>query len=138
MNLENSSQFPWLTLVTLLPLLGALLLTAVPRVHEGLLKGLALGWSLIVFVVSLPIYFKFDPSNAGYQLTELHEWIPAIGVQYALGVDGISLWLVMLSTFLTPIILLGSQLNEVAQVLTKLLSALVKQFWLMAISTVKH
>jgi NADH-quinone oxidoreductase subunit M len=108
MNLENSSQFPWLTLVTLLPLLGALLLTAVPRVHEGLLKGLALGWSLIVFVVSLPIYFKFDPSNAGYQLTELHEWIPAIGVQYALGVDGISLWLVMLSTFLTPIILLGS------------------------------
>ena len=108
MDNEASSPFPWLTLVTWLPLLGGLLLTAVPRVNETLLKGLAFGWSLIVFVVSLPLYFGFDATDAGYQFAETAEWIPALGIKYALGIDGISLFLVLLSTFLTPLILLGS------------------------------
>jgi NADH-quinone oxidoreductase subunit M len=104
----EGSGIPWLSLVTLLPLFGALLLTTVPRAHEGLLKGLAFGWSLVVFGLSLGIYFNFAKDSADFQLVESHEWIKSLGIRYALGVDGISLFLVLLSTFLTPIILLGS------------------------------
>ena len=113
MDLQIAAQaegggIPWLSLVTLLPLVGALLLMTVPRVHEGLLKGLALAWSLVIFGISLGVYFKFQKGNPDFQLVETHDWIAAIGAKYALGVDGISLFLVLLSTFLTPIILLGS------------------------------
>jgi NADH-quinone oxidoreductase subunit M len=104
----TATAFPWLSLITFLPLLGALALTSVPRVHETLLKGLALGWSIVVFLISLGVYTSFEKGNPDFQLTETHEWITSFGIKYAVGVDGISLFLVLLSTFLTPIILLGS------------------------------
>ena len=104
----DTGALPWLTLLTFMPIAGALMLTAVPRIHEGLLKGLALGWSLCIFVLSLGMYAAFDPKSADMQFVETHNWIASIGARYAVGIDGISLFLVMLSTFLTPIILLGS------------------------------
>lgn len=64
--------------------------------------------SLATFVLSLEIYFGFQSSGADFQMTETATWIPALGISYNLGVDGISLWLVLLTTFLMPIAILSS------------------------------
>lgn len=64
--------------------------------------------SLAVFVGSLRLYQGFDPMGAEFQFSEYAEWLPMLGVRYLLGIDGISLWLILLTTFLTPILILGS------------------------------
>ena len=74
-------------------------------------KRLAFGWSLLVFLLSLalvPGFGFFDPGIATLQLQEQVPWIPRFGVQYALGIDGLSIWLVLLTTFLTPITILST------------------------------
>ena len=103
-----TNALPIISLVTFLPLVGGLLLMAIPRENEGLLKGLALAWSLVVFSLSLAIYTGFDPASAGYQFSENRAWVESLGIRYVVGIDGISLFLVLLTTFLTPLILLGS------------------------------
>ncbi len=97
-----------LTLVTFLPAIGAVVVLLLPRRQEGVTKLVALGTTVVTFVVSLPVYFRFDPSSADYQFVEQRGWIPSLGVTYHLGVDGISLLLVLLTTFLMPLVLLSS------------------------------
>lgn len=76
---------------------------------EDRAKHIALRWSLAVFVLSLGLWWAYDPSQgAGYQLASSDPWITVWGVSYALGVDGISLFMVLLSTFTTPLAILGS------------------------------
>jgi NADH-quinone oxidoreductase subunit M len=94
-----------LTVVTFLPLIGALALTLVPRRRDGLLRGGALAIAVGTFVLSLPLYFRFDAGSAEYQFVEVARWMPTLGAAYHLGIDGISLLLVLLTTFLTPIAL---------------------------------
>lgn len=95
-----------LTTVVFLPALFALLMMLWP--NEKSLRPLALGLSLVEFVLSLKILRDFDPNSPALQLVEKHMWIERFGIQYFFGIDGISLWLVLLTTFLTPIIILGS------------------------------
>jgi NADH-quinone oxidoreductase subunit M len=95
-----------LTLVTFLPLLGVLLHLLLPREEEGLHRGLAFTTALATFVVSLFLLPGFD--NAGWNHVVDKEWVASLGIHYKLGVDGISLWLVLLTTFLMPIVLLSS------------------------------
>ena len=64
--------------------------------------------SLLVFAETLLLAWQFDPASADFQFVERYAWIPAFGISYAVGVDGISLWLVVLTGFLTPIALLSS------------------------------
>ena len=72
-------------------------------------KHLALYWSLAVFVLSIGLWWAYDPAlGGGYQLDSSRPWIEQWGVSYALGLDGISLFLVMLTTFTTPLAILGS------------------------------
>ncbi len=100
---------PLLSLILWLPAVGALLLIA--PLSATTAKWVAFGWSLLVFLISLaliPGLGAFDPRNAGLQLVERARWIPSFGVQYYLGIDGISLWLVLLTTFLTPITILST------------------------------
>ena len=97
-----------LSTVTFLPVLGALVIFLVPRRSEELIKVVALITSLIAFVVSVPLYTRFDAGTAEYQFVEQHAWMPAFGISYHLGVDGISLLLVLLTTFLMPLTLLAS------------------------------
>jgi NADH-quinone oxidoreductase subunit M len=97
-----------LTVVTFLPFAGALLLMLVPRRHEAALRLGALGIALATFAVSLPLYFRFDGTSADYQFEEIARWMPTLGVTYHVGIDGISLLLVLLTTFLTPIALASS------------------------------
>jgi NADH-quinone oxidoreductase subunit M len=101
-----------LSAVVFLPILTALGLMAPSlfgaRMSEGVWKGTALLSSLIGFLLSLRLWARFDPTAGGMQLVERAEWIPDYGIQYYLGVDGISLFLVVLTAFLLPIILLAS------------------------------
>ena len=100
-----------LSLVTFLPLAGALaiFLTGSPnKDNPELAKKLALGVSLATFLVSLGLYAGFDSSTAEFQFVERAAWLPTFGVEYFLGVDGISLPFVILTTLLTPICILAS------------------------------
>ena len=100
--------FPWLTAVTFAPLAGGVLMLAVPRTARNVLRWWALVVSLAVFVLSLGMLAQFHAGDAGYQLVEHASWIPSLGVNYVMGVDGISLFMVVLTTFLTPIAVLAS------------------------------
>jgi NADH-quinone oxidoreductase subunit M len=96
------------SLVTFLPAAGALALIAVPRRSETALKMLALLVTLAAFAASLPLYFGFDGESADVQFEDVVRWMPTLGVSYHVGVDGISLLLVLLTTFLTPIVLVSA------------------------------
>jgi NADH-quinone oxidoreductase subunit M len=97
-----------LTAVVFLPAAGALLLMFFPASRSKAIKAFALAVSLVAFVVSLVLWLRFDPSHPGFQFVERAEWIPTLGVRYAVGTDGISLVLVLLTTILTPVALLFS------------------------------
>ncbi|MEX0869633.1 MAG: NADH-quinone oxidoreductase subunit M [Nitriliruptoraceae bacterium] len=95
------------SLTVALPLAGALLL-ALTRLTERGAKAAAMATSLVTFVASVAMLAGFDRSEAGFQLAESTVWIPAIGANLSFAVDGISLVLILLTTFLTPLILLAS------------------------------
>ena len=96
---------PVTTIVTFLPAVGAVLLALVPRRAEGALRGLSLGIAILTFIASLPLWFGFDADLADYQFEEVVRWMPGLGVSYHVGIDGISLLLVLLTTLLTPVAL---------------------------------
>ncbi|AZZ38214.1 Fe-S-binding domain-containing protein [Bdellovibrio sp. qaytius] len=95
-----------LSVVLFLPLVFALILIVWPQSQT--LRHLALGLSLIEFLASLAVLKNFDQASAALQMVEQYSWIPRFGITYFIGIDGISLMLIMLTTFLTPIIILGS------------------------------
>jgi NADH-quinone oxidoreductase subunit M len=96
-----------LSIIVWLPIAAAVVLAFFPRRSAAAIKGTGLVASLATFAVSLMILPRFGEA-AGFQLAEHHAWIPQWGITYSLGVDGISLWLVLLTTFLTPIVFLSS------------------------------
>jgi NADH-quinone oxidoreductase subunit M len=107
----NQAGFPLLTLLTFLPLVGVAILLTV-RGDEAVVasnaRWTALWTSLVVFVLSLVLWVKFDAANAGFQFVETVSWVPQAGLTYKMGVDGISVLFVLLSTALTPICILAS------------------------------
>jgi NADH-quinone oxidoreductase subunit M len=104
----NVLGYPILSLITYLPLVGAFLLLFVGRERIAVIRNLAFIASLASLALSLLLPFKYDQTTAAVQFSERVTWIPSIGVRYFLGLDGISLWLVMLTTFLSPIAVLCS------------------------------
>ena len=94
-----------LSLIIFLPLAGAVAVALLPRGNEKLHRAVAMVFSLATFAASLWMLAGFDPSQSGYQFVESAQWIPQSSITYKLGVDGISLWLVMLSTFMFPIVI---------------------------------
>jgi len=101
-----------LSLMTFFPILGMIVLLLIPKENDGLLKGLTLVFTLITFVISLPLAFnEVFKTSAEMQYTEFYRWI-SIGdyfqMNYNVGVDGISLWLVILTTFIMPIAVLST------------------------------
>jgi NADH-quinone oxidoreductase subunit M len=95
-----------LSLIIFIPILGVLLVSVLPK--GPALKTAAFGISLFEFFASLLILKNFDTATAAIQMAERYPWIKSLGVQYFVGIDGISIWLVLLTTFLTPLILLGA------------------------------
>lgn len=101
-------QSSLLSIITFLPLIGAILVVAING--EGLKKQIALATSLVTFVVSLLLWTNWQAGQAGMQFVENYPWLPEIGLRYHVGVDGISLFLVLLTTFLMPIAIYFSNL----------------------------
>ena len=102
--MENSL----LTIVTFLPLAGAVLLLTLPKDNFKLIRVLALVIATTTFLLSLFLFFYFDVLTPRMQFEQLATWIPSLGANYHVGIDGISLFLVLLTTFLTPITVLSS------------------------------
>ena len=111
--------FPWLTVAGAVPLLGAIVIALIPglpadsaeadrQARNTVAKMLALGFSLLTLVVVIIIAVKFQVGGPNYQFTESYSWIPAFGVHYALGVDGIALVLIAMSAVLMPVVILAS------------------------------
>jgi NADH-quinone oxidoreductase subunit M len=94
-----------LSAITFLPALAAILLVFVPRERGGLIRGIGLAATILAFLLSIPIYLGFDGSKADFQFEERAQWMPTLGVSYHLGIDGISVLLLLLTTFLTPLAL---------------------------------
>lgn len=97
----NSFGFPLLSWVTFLPMLGVGLLLFFPRENKTTIRWITLGITLLNFLFSLPLFFYFRLDTAGMQFVEKLPWIPGFGISYFLGIDGISLFLVLLTTFLS-------------------------------------
>ena len=107
----NAAGFPVLSLVTFLPLLGVVVLMTLRGDDAATAQNArwtALWTSLITFLLSLVLWTRFDLRNSGYQFVETASWLPSFGVAYRLGVDGISVLFVLLSTALTPLCILAS------------------------------
>ncbi|WYX11795.1 NADH-quinone oxidoreductase subunit M [Achromobacter xylosoxidans] len=103
-----SNTFPWLTLAIFVPIVFGLLVLAVGRDDRpGLTRGLSLIGSIAGFLVTIPLYIGFDSKTAAMQFVEKTSWIEAFNVNYHLGVDGISLWFVLLTAFITIIVVLA-------------------------------
>ncbi|WP_038169854.1 NADH-quinone oxidoreductase subunit M [Tomitella biformata] len=100
-------DFPWLTVLWLLPLVGAVLVLVVPAARVQWAKTLALVVSLAVLVLVAIVAMRFDIHGERFQLVESHEWIPAFGTRYTLGLDGVALVLVVLTALLVPLLLLA-------------------------------
>ena len=104
-----TTSLPLLTLMIVVPTLGALIVAALPGESARHAKPVALGFSLVTLVLSVMAWAAFDTgSTAMYQLSEVHPWIPQFGVSYAVGVDGIALALIVMAAILTPICLLAA------------------------------
>jgi NADH-quinone oxidoreductase subunit M len=121
------SSFPWLTVTGALPLVGAVVISLVPsapapgpvagegpvaeaafKARNSLVKWLALGFSLATLVFTIIMAVRFSPSGPDFQFTQSYAWIPAFGVHYAVGVDGIALVLIGLTAVLMPVVILAS------------------------------
>jgi NADH-quinone oxidoreductase subunit M len=98
-----------LTLLIAVPAIGALVVSWLPRDRARVLwrAGLTVGWIELLLSLYLPL--RIDSRLAAVQLTERHAWIPQVGIDYFVGADCLSMWLILLTTGLTPIIFLSSQ-----------------------------
>ena len=99
-----------LTLLTFFPLVGVLVLLFIPSDRKSALRWTALGTTLVTFVISLWVLRQFNASNVNLQLVAQYDWITVAGwnIQYYLGLDGLSILLVLLTAFLTPISILST------------------------------
>ena len=96
-----------LTSMGALPLLGSLLIALLPAANSKLIKQVALAISLLVAGVGISAALAFDTAKSGFQYVERYSWIPSLGINYQLGVDGISLILILLSVILVPIVIVA-------------------------------
>jgi NADH-quinone oxidoreductase subunit M len=99
---------PILSLLIFFPILGAIVLLFINKENGRGLRWVTLIFSLIEFIFSLPLFFAFDSKTAAMQFVENYWWIQSYGISYKLGIDGISLLLVLLTTFLTILCILCS------------------------------
>jgi len=98
----------WLTYLLLVPITGSLLILLIKKDNVKFIKYFGLGISLITFLISLVIYFNFNYDESGFQFIHKFKWIENLNISYHVGIDGISLLLVLLTTFITPLTLISS------------------------------
>ncbi|MGH7453299.1 MAG: NADH-quinone oxidoreductase subunit M, partial [bacterium] len=105
---DFNTSFPLLSILILAPTAGAIIISLIPAEQTKLLRAIAMAVSTIVFAFSLPLFFGFINGRTAFQFEEQYAWIPALGATYHLGVDGLSLLMIVLTAFLMPLIFLAS------------------------------
>ncbi|MFU8851711.1 NADH-quinone oxidoreductase subunit M [Micromonospora sp. SL1-18] len=102
------SNFPFLSVLTVAPLVGALVVALLPRRRPDLAKLVAFGWSLLVLVLSIVMWIAFQADGDRFQFRESYAWIPNWGVNFTFAADGIALVMLMLIAILVPLVILAS------------------------------
>jgi NADH-quinone oxidoreductase subunit M len=102
------SDFPFLSVLTVLPLLGAVVVACLPQGRDLLVKQVALGWSVVVALLTAVMLLGFDAGGDRFQYTESYPWIPQFGVRFDFGVDGIAVVMLALIAVLVPVVVLAS------------------------------
>ena len=122
------TNFPWLSVITFAPMIGVLFILLIrgnPEVEAKNTRAVALWTSLITFAVSMGIWIKFDNAIVGFQFEEKAVWIESLGLAYHLGVDGISMFFILLSTLLTVLCIAASWISITDRVKEYMISFLV-------------
>ena len=122
------NTFPWLSVITFAPMSGVLFILLIrgnPEVEARNTRAVALWTSLITFAVSLGIWVKFDNAIVGFQFEEKAVWMESLGLAYHLGVDGISMFFILLSTLLTVLCIAASWISITDRVKEYMISFLV-------------
>lgn len=104
----NSLNFPILSVITFFPLVGILVISLIDSNRRGLIRWVAFLTAVATFILSVPLWFKFDPHTWQMQFVENKPWIAQFGINYHMGIDGISLLLVLLTTFLSALAILST------------------------------
>lgn len=100
--------FPWISTLTIVPVVGAIVLLAFVSRNKVLVRWIALAFSLLALVLTLVLWHQFNPLADGYQFQELHAWIPALNAEYRVGIDGLGLLMLLLTSIVVPIGMLAS------------------------------
>ena len=95
--------FPWITTLTTVPVVGAIVLLAIGGRNKVLVRWVALAFSLVALILTLVLWHKFNTVADGYQFQELHPWIPSLNVDYRVGIDGLGLLMLLLTSIVVPI-----------------------------------
>ena len=122
------NNFPWLSVITFAPMIGVLFILLIrgnPEVVARNTRAVALWTSLITFAVSMGIWVKFDNAIVGFQFEEKAVWMESLGLAYHLGVDGISMFFILLSTLLTVLCIAASWISITDRVKEYMISFLV-------------
>jgi NADH-quinone oxidoreductase subunit M len=101
-------SFPWLTVIGVIPLVGAGVVAALPATNAALLKKVALGASLVTLAMTIAMATQFAPHGDRFQFNQSTSWIPAFGIHYSVGIDGIALVLILMTAVLWPVVILAS------------------------------
>src|SRR5436853_7297210 len=99
---------PWLTLVVFTPLVGIPALLFIPNLKDDIARALALVVAIATFVISLGMLGAFDAGRSGFQLVEHADWAASLGLHYTVGLDGVSLFMVLHTALLIPLALLAT------------------------------
>ena len=104
----SEAGFPYLSVLTVLPAVGALVVMLVPRRQAAMAKLIALVWSLVVLGLAIVMFFAFKPNGARFQFRESYPWIPTWDVRFTFAADGIALVMVALVALLVPLVIVYS------------------------------
>ena len=104
---QSASSFPVLNAMIIVPVIGALVVVLLPNSRPEMMRPIGAIFASIAAAMSLYMMAQFSSHDAGFQFESIQSWIPALGINWHVGVDGISLWLVVLTGLITPIVLLA-------------------------------
>ena len=119
--------------ILILPLLGSVVLLFIPSSNKNVLRFVALNFSCLTFILSLMLWIFFNKSLGTFQFVDKYLWIPLLNINFPLGVDGISLFFILLTTFLIPICLLTSWESIKNDIKFYLISFLIMEFFLIGV-----
>ncbi|CQD22965.1 proton-translocating NADH-quinone oxidoreductase subunit M [Mycobacterium lentiflavum] len=101
------NSIPWLTVLWLTPVVGAVVISLLPPAQRALAKWVGVFFAVAVLAISVSLALRFDPAGAPYQFVESRQWIPDLGTSYTLGVDGVGLVLTLLTAVLVPLLIVA-------------------------------